>query len=133
MHAAQCAYNGQLLQLLRRLPSGLLQPLIFRTTAAARCAVEHSDECTDGAYRRVSKQAGAFRVHSIFRTCLAQLSGSTPAKLFLTSHPSSRNSNEYHTTMRIQNDNSTKLYQAQQVTQGDKVFKAPCGDKSSEI
>jgi len=46
--------------------------------AAARCAVEHSDEylCTGGklclpwAYARVSKQAGAFQVHSTFRTCL---------------------------------------------------------------
>ena len=35
--------------------------------------VECSDEylCTGGTYRRVSKQAGAFRVDSTFRTCLA--------------------------------------------------------------
>ena len=45
-------------------------------TAAARCAVKRNDEylCTGGDYRmpiysRVSKQAGAIRVHSTFRTC----------------------------------------------------------------
>jgi len=43
--------------------------------AAVHCTVEHSDEylCTGGAYRRhysgVSKQAGAFLVHSTFLTC----------------------------------------------------------------
>ena len=43
--------------------------------ATARRAMERSDEylCAGGAYRgaysRVSKQAGAFRVHSTFRTC----------------------------------------------------------------
>jgi len=44
---------------------------------AARCAVERSDEylCTGGRrglpqkYTKVSKQAGAFRDHSTFRTC----------------------------------------------------------------
>ena len=48
-------------------------------SAAARCAVERSDEylCTGWAYRRhtdysrVSKQAGAFRVHTTFRICLS--------------------------------------------------------------
>ena len=52
---------------------------VAQRPAAPRCAVKRNDEylCTGGrpglpyANTRLSKQAGAFRVHSTFRTCFA--------------------------------------------------------------